>query len=151
MNDPQIDAIYVTQFVFAGIHLLYFMIYYGRYSTLNQKLTGISKLEKAAIIEQAVIDASRVSIHAKIAKWRKWSYLPIPIIAVVHFFVLRAMIPVKQYLLELGIESYPNEEHYFNFAYISIGSLALIAAGNYVKGAQIFDPNKRFRGMGRPW
>jgi len=150
MNDPRIDNIYITQFAFAALHLLYFIIYYSRYSTLNQKLTGIAKMEKAAVIEQEVIDASRVSINTKIKKLRRWSYYPIPILALIHFFVLQAMIPTNDYLIE--IDPYFYGDYYFHFGYITIGSLLLILAGNYVKGAQIFDPNKRFwGGFGRRW
>ncbi len=107
-------------------------------------------MEKAEIVEQEVIDASRVSINSKIRKLRKWSYYPIPAIALIHFVVLYSLVPTKDYLIE--IDPYFYADYYFHFGYITIGSFLMILVGNFVKGAQIFDPNKRFwGGMGRRW
>jgi len=157
MNDPRIDEIFILQTIFGAVHLIYFIIYYGRYSTLNQKLNGIEKMEKAAVVDQSVIDASRLSINGKITQIRKWSYLPIIPIAVIHVLWLLSSLPENPttYNFQNGLfipEEVPLDftTEYLTFGFITLGSFLLIMAGNFVKGAQIFDPNKRF-GRYSPW
>ena len=158
MNDPRIDEIFILQTIFGAIHLIYFIIYYGKYSSLNQRLTGIEKMEKAGVIDQATIDASRLSINNKIAQIGKWSYLPIIPIAVIHFIWLLYSLPDNPttYYLQNGI-FVPKEiqldftTEYLTCGCITLGSFLLITAGNFVKGAQVFDPNKEFTRTGRYW
>lgn len=159
MNDPRLDTIFITQTIFGIVHVIYFLVYYGRYSTLNQKLNGIEKMEKAGVVEQSTINASKTSISKRIAGLRKWSYLPVTIISIIHFFWMYLSLPEDKtvYILrsdELITEELPQDFTmvYLNVILISIGGALLIAAGNFVKGAQIIDSNKRFRGTtGRRW
>lgn len=118
----------------AGIYVMYFLIYYGRYSTLNQKLNGILKIEKAGIVDQSIIDTSKANTNRKISAWRKRCYLPLPFIALAHFIELYSVFPhcfLSEYLVII---------------YVGLGGAGLIWIGNYTKGAQIFDPDKRFWG-----
>ena len=158
MNDPGIDTIFNIQIIFGIIHVVYFLIYYGRYSTLNQKLNGIEKMEKAGVVDQAAINTSKTSITKRIAWLRRWSYLPAMVISVIHFFWIVLSVPQNNtaYILrnnELITEELSQDFTmvYLNVIFISIGGGLLIALGNFVKGAQIVDSNKRFRGTGRPW
>jgi hypothetical protein len=159
MNDPRLDNIFITQTIFGIIHVIYFLIYYGRYSTLNQKLNGIEKMEKAGVVEQSVINTSKTTVSKRIAGLRKWCYLPVTIISIIHFFWMHLSLPEDKtvYILrsdELITEELPHDFTmvYLNVIFISIGGALLIAAGNFVKGAHIIDPNKRFRGTtGRRW
>lgn len=158
MNDPRIDTIFIIQIIFGIIHVVYFLIYYGRYSTLNQKLNGIEKMEKAGVVEQAASNTSKSSIHKRVIWLRRWSYLPAMVITVIHFFWIFLSVPQNKtaYILRnnnLITEELPQDFTmvYLNVIFISIGGALLIAIGNYVKGAQIVDSNKRFRGTGRPW
>lgn len=160
MNDPRIDEIFILHTIFGTIHLIYFIIYYGRYSSLNQKLTGIAKMERAGVVDQAVLDASRASIRNKIVRISKWCYLPILPIGITHLIWLINSLPENPavYSLKNGVltmrEMEPGVDRtgeYMIVAFITIGSVLLIAAGNFVKGAMIFDPNKRFRNTGGPF
>ncbi len=159
MNDPRLDNIFITQTIFGIIHVIYFLVYYGRYSTLNQKLSRIEKMEKAGVVEQPVSTASKNTISKRIAVLRKWCYLPVTLISIIHFFWMYFSLPENKtaYILrnnELITEELAQDFTmvYLNVIFISIGGGLLIAAGNFVKGAQIIDPNKRFRGTtGRRW
>ena len=153
------DKLMAIHSLFAVLHFFYFVIYYGRYSTLNQKLNGIAKMEKAGVVQQSVIDHSRLSINAKIRKWRKWSFFPIAPIAIAHLIVLIVFLNDRYtsnyyfdgHLVSAEVDvSYSIE--YWKILFVAIGSAVMIAMGNFAKGAQIFDPNKQFRGnTGRRW
>lgn len=157
MTDPRINDELITQYLFGGIHFLYFVIYYSRYSTLNQRLSGIDKMEKAGVVDQHVIDTSRTSINKKIKKMRSWSYYPVIPIAIIHFVSLMILVPKitkGQMLINNEIVEYDVEiatlSPYWPFAFITLGSFAFIIASNYIKGAQIIDPNRRY-GRFSPW
>lgn len=133
------DAVTSVHLISAGIYVLYFAIYYGRYSTLNQKLNGILKIEKTGLTDPAIVEVSKLNTNRKIRNWRKRCYLPIPFIAIAHFIGLYQVYPVYQL------------SEYFIILYVAIGGSILIAMGNFTKGAQIFDPNRKFTNTGQPW
>lgn len=160
MIDPRIDSELIAHYLFGGIHFLYFVIYYSRYSNLNHRLAGIAKMEKAGIVEQNVIDTSRTSINKKIQKMRRWSYYPVIPIAIIHVVSLIQLAPksiqhqllIRNELVERGLKGFETStvSPYWPFAFITLGSCAFILASNYIKGAQIIDPNKRY-GRYSPW
>lgn len=133
------DTIMSVHLISAGIYVLYFAIYYGRYSTLNQKLNGIQKIEKAAVADPSVVERSKINTERKIMNWKKRCYLPIPFIAVAHIIGLYNIL----HSFHLSV--------YLVVVYVAIGGFLLIRIGNYTKGAQIFDPNRKFTNTGRPW
>lgn len=158
MNDALYEELFQLHLIFGIIHLIYFLIYYGRYSTLNQKLNHVLKIEKAGAADQMIIETSKASISGRINKWRKWSYIPVPLIASIHLVFLVKTLPENPqaaYLLHNKIffrEIFIDHSlQYWIVGFILLGSTGLIAMGNYTKGAQIFDPNKSYRGTGRPW
>ena len=70
------DIFFLILFVIAVLHLIYFLIYYGRYSRLNQKLAKMDRLEKSGLIDQMRIDLTRTNANYRIQKMRKICYLP---------------------------------------------------------------------------
>ena|SRR6218665_3951875 len=156
--DPRVDNVFILNTIFGVIHFIYFMIYYGRCSTLNQKLNGIAKMEKAGVIEQSVLTASRESITNKIAKLKKIAFYPTIGVAVAHLTGLILQFNQTE-TVQLLVDGQLIQEHvsaigtfpYVSYALITLGGFAFILAGNYVKGAQIFDPNKEFTRTGRYW
>lgn len=135
--DPQ-DIPFFILFSFAFLHLLYFAIYYGRYSTLNQKLAKIARLEKAGLVDQSSIDLTRNNTHYRIQRMRRICYLPNAIILLVHWTCA-----IFYFGKQLEIT------HFLEPVYIALAGTALILLGNFTKGAQIIDPNRRFFSRGR--
>ena len=151
MTDPRIDSNFKLQLIFVGIHFVYFVIYNSKYSSLNHRLTGIRKLETAGVANQESIDISRNSVQLKISKLKKWCYLPVLFIAGVHLVSLLArrsshkfvQLIVDNKVITQRINSF-SATPYWTFGYITLASFLLILAANYIKGAQIIDPNRRF-------
>ncbi len=151
MIDPRIDSNFRLQLIFVGLHLAYFVIYNSKYSSLNHRLSGIQKMDSAGVIDQARIDLSRKSVLTKISKLKKWSYMPVLLIAGVHIASLLArrsshkfvQLIVDNKVITQRINSF-SDTSYWTFGYITLASFLLILAANYIKGAQIIDPNRRF-------
>ena len=139
MNYEPRDTLISVHLISAGIYILYFAIYYGRYSRLNQKLNGILKIEKAGVANPEIVEQSKLNTNRKIRKWRRRCYLPIPFIGILHFIALYQVYPVYQL------------SEYLIILYVAIGGSLLIAMGNFTKGAQIFDPNRKFTNTGNRW
>lgn len=118
-------------YCFAGIHFLYFVIYTSRYSTLHQQIASINKLRKARMYEEAVIDAQVARKKVKIHQMKRIAYFPAIGIALTH---------LGAFLLFTKFRG----EDLLSVLYIFIGAMVLLFLANLVKGAQIFDPNKRF-------
>lgn len=135
--DPQ-DIPFIILFSFGCVHLLYFSIYYGRYSSLNQKLAKLVRMEKARVVAQASIDLTRNNTYYKIGRMRKWCYLPNAMILAVHW-IFNMIYFGKQV----------DFSHFFRSTCVALCGSLLVLMGNYTKGAQIFDPNRRFFNRGR--
>lgn len=135
--DPN-DIPFLILLIFAFLHVLYFLIYYGRYSRLNQKLTKMDRLEKSGVIAQSSIDLTRMNTNLRIQKIKKLCYLPNVIILVIHWifngFYFGKLVDTSNFLEPV---------------YIGLAGTLLILLGNITKGAQIFDPNRRFFNRGR--
>lgn len=135
--DPQDIPVFIL-YVFAFLHLVYFMMYYGRYSRLNQKLVKLVRMERSKVIEQSRIDLTRTNTNYRIQRMRRICYLPNGIILLVHW-VFNAFYFGKQ--LELA--------HFMESAGIALAGGLLILIGNFTKGAQIIDPKRQFHKVGR--
>lgn len=135
--DPQ-DIPFSILFVFAVLHLLYFMVYYGRYSRLNQKLVKLVRMEKVKVVPQASIDLTRNNTNYRIWRIRRICYLPNGIILLLHW-IFNGVYFGKQ--LELG--------HFLESLGVALAGMLLILMGNYTKGAQIIDPKRQFHKVGR--
>lgn len=135
--DPN-DIPFLVLLIFAFLHVLYFLIYYGRYSRLNQKLSKVDRLEKSGIIVQSSIDLTRTNTNLRIQKIKRLCYLPNTIILVIHWifngFYFGKSVDISNFLEPV---------------YIGAAGALLILLGNITKGAQIFDPNRRFFNRGR--
>ncbi len=132
------DIFFLILFVFAVLHLIYFLIYYGRYSRLNQKLAKMDRLEKSGLIDQMRIDLTRTNANYRIQKMRKICYLPNGIILLIHW-------SFNLYYFGKSFEI----NNFLEPVYIALAGSFLILLGNFTKGAQIFDPNRRFFNRGR--
>ena len=132
------DIFFLILFVFAVLHLIYFLIYYGRYSRLNQKLAKMDRLEKSGLIDQMRIDLTRTNANYRIQKLRKICYLPNGIILLIHW-------SFNLYYFGKSFEI----NNFLEPVYIALAGSFLILLGNFTKGAQIFDPNRRFFNRGR--
>lgn len=132
------DIPFLILLVFVALHVIYFMIYYGRYSRLNQKLAKVDRLEKSGLIDQKVIDFTRTNTNLRIRRMKRLCYLPNAIILLVHWifngYHFGKLFDISNFLEPL---------------YIGLAGALLILLGNFTKGAQIFDPNKRFFKTGR--
>lgn len=134
--DPK-DIPYAILYVFAFLHLLYFMIYYGRYSSLNQKLAKLDRMDRAGLIAKASIELTRNNTRYRISRMRRICYLPNGIILVIHL------------VFNLFYFEFFEIIHLLEPLYIGLAGAVLILLGNFTKGAQIFDPNRRFHKVGR--
>jgi len=151
MVDPRVDSVFILHTVFIVVHLVYFIIYNGRYSSLNHRLVGIEKMEQAGVADQEIIDRSKKSVQTKIKKLKKWSYFLVLCIASIHLvsFVSRntptryRQFIVNNEVILQKINTFTSSS-YWTLVFITIGSALLILAANYIKGAQIIDPNKRY-------
>lgn len=132
------DISFFILFSFAFLHLLYFLIYYGRYSTLNQKLAKVDRLEKSGIVAQQSIDLTRKNTIHRIQRIKHLCYLPNAVILVVHWIFN------GYYFGEFFKTS-----NFLEPIYIGLAGAILILLGNITKGAQIFDPNRMFFNRGR--
>lgn len=132
------DFPFLILFVFAVLHLIYFLVYYGRYSRLNQKLAKMDRLEKSGLIDQKRIDLTRTNTHNLIKKMRRICYMPSGIILVIHW-------SFNLYYFGKSFEII----HLLEPIYIALAGSILILIGNYTRGAQIFDPNRKFFNRGR--
>lgn len=135
--DPK-DAPFFILFSAAFLHIIYFSIYYGRYSKLNQKLAKLVRMEKAKLFPQSSIDLTRTNTNYLIAKMRKRCYLPNGIILMIHW-IFNGIYFGKSFEII----------HFLEPVYIALGGAILILLGNITKGAQVFDPNRRFFNRGR--
>lgn len=132
------DIPFLILLVFAFLQVIYFMIYYGGYSRLNQKLVKMDRLEKSGIIAQSSIDLTRTNTNLRIQRMKGVCYLPNAIILVVHW-IFNGVHFGKSF--ETG--------NFLEPVYIGLAGAFLILLGNITKGAQIFDPNRRFFNRGR--
>jgi|GEM_PF-6247763 len=135
--DPN-DIPFLILLIFAFLHVLYFLIYYGRYSRLNQKLTKMDRLEKSGVIAQSSIDLTRMNTNLRIQKIKKLCYLPNVIILIIHCIF-------NGYYYGKSVDT----SNFLEPVYIGLAGAFLILLGNITKGAQIFDPNRRFFNRGR--
>jgi hypothetical protein len=135
--DPS-DIPFLILLVFAFLHVLYFMIYYGRYSRLNQKLAKVDRMEKSGLIAQSSIDLTRINTNLHIQKIKKFCYLPNTIILLAQW-IFNGVYFGKSF----GISNFLEP------IYIGLAGAFLILLGNITKGAQIFDPNRMFFNRGR--
>lgn len=82
-----VDSIMGFNAIWVAIHLIYFGIYYSKYSTCFHKLTSLDHLEKANVYEQELIDITRVNTWNKIKKLQRISFFPIVGIFVLHLVI----------------------------------------------------------------
>lgn len=132
------DIPFLILFVFAVLHLIYFLVYYGRYSRLNQKLAKMDRLENSGLIDQKRIDLTRTNTNYRIQKIRRICYMPNGIILLMHW-------SFNLYYFGKSFDI----TNLLEPVYIALAGSILILLGNYTKGAQIFDPNRRFFNRGR--
>ncbi len=135
--DPK-NIPFLILIIFSILQVIYFMIYYGRYSRLNQKLAKMDRLEKSGLVAQTSIDLTRTNTHYRIWKIRRICYLPNGILLVIHW-VFNGFFFGKSFEIDNFLEP----------IYIALSGAVLILLGNITKGAQIFDPNRRFFNRGR--
>lgn len=134
IDDPN-DQLFFIHFCAAIAHFFYFVIYYSRYSSIHQRLTGLEKMERAGVIAPEVIEASRRKYLGIVSKWKRITFYPNLAIGVLHV-VFRFV----------ASNSSLDTNDYVCFFFVTLGGVGLILLANFTKGAQVFDPYKRFRG-----
>lgn len=120
--------------IWVVIHLIYFGIYYGKYSSLFHKLTRLTGLERMDFYEKEVIDDERQRTWKKIKNLERISFFPSLGITVLHLTVF-------YFYWEWEIFS----QYYFSVIYILIGALVFVFLANKTQGGRVL------RGRGAKW
>jgi hypothetical protein len=132
------DIPFFILFSFACMYMLYFLVYYGRYSALNQKLVKVARMEKAGVVAQSTIDLTRKNTLYRIRRIKRICYVPNGIVLLIHW-------AFNGYYFGKSFEL----ANFLEPVYLALAGAGLILLGNITKGAQIFDPNRRFFNRGR--
>ncbi|WP_300663503.1 hypothetical protein [Fluviicola sp.] len=116
--------------IWVVFHLIYFAIYYSKYSSCFHKLSSLDLLKKIDLVDKEVINSRKEIIWKKIKKLRRISYFPTLAIAILHLGSL--------YIF------WHNEiftQYYSSVIYMLIGGLIFILLANEIKGAKVLDDN----------
>lgn len=120
--------------------MIYFVIYYSKYSGLFHKLRRLDVLEKTETYEQEMIDFQRMVTWKKINKMQRVSYFPTLGIAILHL---------------LSFYSFWNREvftqYYLSVIYILIGALIFILLANKTQGSRVLRRGPDSGSNSGPW
>lgn len=129
---PQIvDSIVGFNGIWVVFHLIYFGIYYSKYSACFHKLSSVDHLEKTNFYEQELIDITRQNTWIKIKKLQRISYFPTLGITVLHLTVFYFCWEWEIFI-----------RYYLSAIYILIGGLVFIFLANKTQGARVLRGKK---------
>ncbi|WP_430405058.1 hypothetical protein [Fluviicola sp.] len=132
-----VESIMGFNAIWVAVHLIYFGIYYGKYSGLFHKLTRLDGLEKAGFHEKEIIDFQRDRTWKRIQKLHRISFFPSLGIAVLHLTVF-------YFYWEWEIFS----QYYSSAIYILIGALVFILLANKTQGSKVLRGDSDSDGSG---
>lgn len=112
--------------IWVVFHLIYFGIYYSKYSSLFHKLRRLDVLEKTELHEQESIDFQREVTWVKIKKLQRISFLPVLGIASLHLVVFYFCWEWEIFTL-----------YYLSSIYILTGALIFIFLANKTQGSKV--------------
>ncbi|AEA43915.1 hypothetical protein [Fluviicola taffensis] len=124
---PQIlDGIMGFNTIWVFIHLIYFGVYYSKYSSLFHKFIRLNTFEKHHLYEKEFLDLLRDKNWKKIQKLRAKSYYPV--ICLTFFHLITFYFYWKREIFEL---------YYLSVIYIAIGSFIFVFLANVTQGSRV--------------
>lgn len=116
--------------IWVVFHLIYFTIYYSKYSGCFHKLSSLDRLKKTDTFDQEIIDFQKELTWKKIEKLHRVSYFPVLGIALLH---------LGSFYFFWQIEIFT--QYYLSVIYILIGALTFILLANKIQGAKVLRDN----------
>lgn len=121
-------------------HLIYFGIYYSKYSSCFHKLRRLNVLKKTERYEREVIDFQEEITWKKIKKLQQISFFPVLGIALLHLVVF-------YFCWEWEIFT----QYYSSAIYILIGALIFVFLANKTQGSKVLRGGPNSGSDSGPW